>query len=161
METTLGVSPGTRFIGIALQVNGKLIDWKVQGFPGKWSEHKLKIIIHSLNQYMDRHAVTSVCIKIPDELPVSKPFIQLVGTLNVACERKGIKPMYYTLSNLKRQLCSDGEMNKAGFAECVVAKHPELLPEYHKEKSNSNNNYYVKIFEAVAALDCYKAISRN
>lgn len=153
MGTVLGISPGTRSIGIALLRNGKLADWKVQSFHGSWSDTKLQRITHFVSQYVDSNKVDTIAVKIPDELPLSANYIQLVGTLNVLFERKGIRPVYYTLSDLKRHNCPKEKVNKITLAKCIVAKYPDLLPEHHSEQSN-RSNYYHKIFEAVAAAQC-------
>lgn len=150
METDLGISPGTRSIGIALIRNRNLIDWKLQSFKGKWSKEKLQEIIRYVSLYMDNHHVDAVAIKIPDDLPVSHNYIQLVGTLNVLFEQKGIQATYYHLSDIKKQFCPERKINKAVLVDCIVSKYPHLLPEYHKER-NSRNKYYDKVFEAVGA----------
>lgn len=155
MGIVLGISPGTRNVGLAVLYNGKLTDWKIQTFQGVWSELKLQKIIHFIDRYVDGNKVTAVAIKIPDELPVSANYIQLVGTINVYFERRGIRPMYYTLSNLKKHYCPDEKINKATLRKCIVAKYPDLLPEFHNEQSN-RNSYYAKVFESVASALMYR-----
>lgn len=153
MQTVLGISPGTRSIGIALLRNGKLTDWKIQSFQGTWADTKLQRITHFVSQYVVRNKVGVIAVKIPDELPLSANYIQLVGTLNALFERKSIRPIYYTLSDLKKHHCPKEKVNKVTLAKCIVAKYPDLLPEHHSEQSN-RTSYYYKIFEAVAAAKC-------
>ena len=141
-------------MGVALLKDGQLMDWKVQSFSGEWSGKKLEIVIRYIDTYIDRNKVTAIAIKIPDELPVSANYIQLVGTLNALFERKGIMPVYYTLSDLKKHHCPKEKVNKARLAACVAARYPELIPEYQKE-SNNRNSYYSKVFEAIATARMY------
>lgn len=155
MLTVLGISPGARSTGIAVLQKGKLIDWKIQVFQGAWSDKKLQKIMQFIHRYVERNNVSAVAIKIPDELPVSANYIQLVGTINVFFERMGIKPMYYTLSDLKKHYCPKEKINKAILKNCIVAKYPDLLPEFHNEQSN-RNSYYEKVFEAVASARMYQ-----
>lgn len=154
MAIVLGISPATRGIGFAVLTGHKLTDWKMQSFQQGWSTQKLHSMLEVVKQYMKRHQVDAVAIKIPDELPVSKNYIQLVGALNVLFERQGIKPMYYTLSDLKQHYCKAGKSNKAILSDCIVYTYPELLPEHRKEQAN-RNSYYTKIFEAIGAARLY------
>lgn len=154
MATVLGISPATRRLGLALIRSGRLADWEMQSFPGKWSQEKLDAIVRFLSRYIVTNDVTAIAVKIPDELPVSANYIQLVGTLNALFEKKNIKTMYYTLSELKRHHCPKEKINKAALSACVAARYPELIPEYQKESLN-RNSYYAQVFEAVAAARMY------
>ena len=148
----IGISPGTRHFGLAVLQDGRMLDWKVFAFAGAWSGTKLQIIIDSLRPVLEESRADAVGVKIPDALPISTSYIQLVGALNAFIERQHIVPMYYNLSELKKHWCPGQGITKATLAECIVAKHHELLPEYRKEQTNKNS-YYTKLFEAVAAAD--------
>lgn len=150
MPAILGISPGTQHVGVAVIKEERLTHSKVQTFRGSWSDAKRKAIMYFLNQSIDGNKVVGVAIKIPDELPVSEAYIQLLGAMNALFERKGIKAVYYTLADLKKHYCPDRKINKAVLAECVAAKYPDLHFELRKEQSNGNP-YYHKVFEAVAA----------
>ena len=153
-ETVLGISPATKRLGLALIRNGKLTDWDIRSFPGKWSQEKLDSIVRFLSRYITTNDVTAIAVKIPDELPVWTNYIQLVGTINMLFERKGIKPMYYTLSELKKHHCPKEDANKERLAACIAGKYPNLFFEHEKERAN-RNSYYGQMFEAVAAARMY------
>ncbi len=149
MPGVLGISPGTQSMGIAVLKEGRLAHWKIQKFQGAWDHKKRRTIVHFLSQQISRNKVEAIAVKIPDVLPISDGYIQLLGAMNVLFERKGIKAVYYTLSDLKKHYCLEKKINKKALTECIVAKHPELLLEYRKEQNN-RNPYYHKLFEAVA-----------
>jgi len=152
MPAILGISPGTRSVGFAVLKDGKLTEYRVQSFQEAWTYQKLKKIINCIRQEIERNGIQGIAVKIPDTQPTSSSYIQLLGAMNVCFERKGIKARYYTLSDIKWHFRPDRRVNKAVLAECTIAKHPDLLPEYRKEQGN-RNVYYDKLFEAVAAVD--------
>ncbi|MBS1631486.1 MAG: hypothetical protein JST10_02825 [Bacteroidetes bacterium] len=152
MADILGISPGTKSIGIALLKDGDLVDWKLKSFQPKWSEQKLHLLVQYISRYLS-HA-DAVAIKIPDELPTSHNYIQLVATLNVLLERNGIKAVYYMLSDLKKHHCANVVVTKETLSACIATKYPELVPKHSKEQTNKWG-YYSKIFEAVAAARMY------
>jgi Holliday junction resolvasome RuvABC endonuclease subunit len=149
VDTILGVDPGTRFVGIAVVTDGKLIHYQVKTFLGPWSEKKLKAIVYTLASVIERYAITKVAVKIPDVLPTSLGFTQVIGTLNSLCDRKGIKPRYYTLSKIKVRWCKN-KANSKELMAAVASKYPQLVLEHQQELRNKEG-YYYKIFEAVAA----------
>lgn len=148
MALVLGISLGTRHIGIAVVNNGELIDWQVCNFPQKWSAQKLKYILQAFEKHINRNKVQAVAVKIPDVLPVSVGFMQLVGGLNVLLERKRIQTQYCTLSELKQHFCPNVKANKARLADCILEKYPDL---HHYKHSSRNIFYYSRVFEALAA----------
>jgi len=103
------------------------------------------------------YEVDAVVVKIPDELPRTKAFIQLVGALNILFERRKLKAIYATLSELKDLYKLHPRCRQELFVTHVVARHPELLPEYQREQMNVNK-YYEKLFEAVAAAHYFSRV---
>ena len=150
MARILGISPGTKAVGFAVLENGKLTEWKIETFKGRWSQEKLLVITSCIKQYAEQYSVQVVAVKLPDALPTSHAFIQIVGTVNAYCERTGLHVMYYMLSDLKKHYCPGKKNNKMQLIDCITNYHPELLPEWQKERHNQNS-YYGKLFEAIAA----------
>ncbi len=150
MEGVLGISPGTKRLGVALMRNHDLVDWQVKTFEGKWSERKLKKIIIAIDTLIDDHGIREIAVKIPGTLPFSMGFTQLIGAMNVLFERKGIRADYYTLSDMQNHFSQEKKMTKASLAAFLAHKHSELLPVYHKGEQK-RVSYYNKVFEAVAA----------
>lgn len=146
----VGISPGTRYMGFAILRDRKLVKWQLLSFPDKWSPEKLQAILSSLDNYIGHSRTQAIAIKIPDELPISESYIQLVGAINVLCERKKIQPLYYTLKELKLRFCDTKTVNKHCLAKAITRVYPELEV-YVNQKNNADRLYYEKIFEAVAA----------
>jgi len=120
----------------------------MQSFPGSWSHKKLKRILRSIARHIELHAVEKIAVKLPDALPTSKAFIQLIGSLNVLRERKGIQIGYYTLNQLKLAHAGTAKATRAELIAYIVKRHPELLPEFQRERRNKEA-YYYRMFEAV------------
>lgn len=151
MQVRLGISPGSRHIGIAVLYNRELITWRVHTFRGKWSDVKRKTMLATLEKLFASYAIEAVAVKIPDKLPDSFSFGQVLGVINILCERKGIKARYCTLSDIKRCFSTNEQVTKASIVSYLVHKYPELTREYNKEQKN-HYKYYAYIFEAVSAI---------
>lgn len=147
-EAVLGISLGTRRLGIAIVRNDRLIHFQIQTFPGIWSDKKLRYILSAISGHVQRHTIGGIVVKIPDTLPTSKAFNQLIGSLNILSEDMRVKTRYYTLSDLKIAHAGAEKTSRKWLIESIVKQHPELLPEYHKEHRNKEA-YYYKMFEAV------------
>jgi Holliday junction resolvasome RuvABC endonuclease subunit len=153
MQVTIGLSPGTRHIGIAVMHRGGLIAWRVQTFKGVWSAKKQVVVVAALEKLFAAYAVVAIKVKIPDAFPDSLAFSQLLGVINNLCERVGLRPDYYTLSDIKRQFSQNPKVNKEAVIAYLVHKYPELQPEYRKEQQK-RTKYYIRLFEAVAVGLC-------
>jgi len=150
MESVLGISLGTRQVGIAILRNNELVDWHLRSFPAQWSKNKLKKIIGEIDTLIHDHSVKIIAVKIPGMLPSFRGFTQLIGALNVLLERKGIKAEYYTLTDIQEHFSPEKKIYKDTIAAVLTDKHPELLTIYSKGKEK-RDRYYGKIFDAVAA----------
>jgi len=148
-NTILGISPGTRFIGLAVLDDGILRHWQVRSFTGVWSDEKLRSILGLIDDILYRYGVNQVCVKVPDVLPLTKGFHQLVGAINVLCENNAIRPRYYSLSEIKKHHCRSDEQTRDMLIKTMVQLYPDLALEYRREMRN-RNAYYYKLFEAVA-----------
>jgi hypothetical protein len=142
----LGISLGTRLIGIAIVDEQDLADWNTCAFRESWSNKKLKKIIARLAFVIDRFDITSIAVKVPDTVPTEPGFSKLLGALNVLCERKDMKPVYYTLSALLENYRGEESMHRKELINLLIAYYPVLTQ--YKER---NKHYYDKLFEAVAA----------
>jgi hypothetical protein len=149
-DTILGIDPGTRFVGIAVLRNGTLVHYQIRSFQGPWTYKKLKAIILLLGATVARYGVTKIVVKVPDVFPTSPGYNQLIGAFNVFCRSKGLRPCYYSFSDITERHCASSEQSRGALIQVIVRKHPELIPEYKKEQDNENAHYH-KLFYAVAA----------
>ena len=69
--TILGISPGTKYLGIAVLRGPELRDWRVKAFKGRWSEGKLGKIEAVLASLVARYDPDILAVKasIPREAP--------------------------------------------------------------------------------------------
>jgi Holliday junction resolvasome RuvABC endonuclease subunit len=140
-------------VGIAVFEDTELVDWRVLTFPGPWTQRKRNYLTSGLQRVFATYGVLKVAVKVPDITPTSKGYAQVLGVLNVLCERRNIPVSYHMLSVLKQVLLKDSTATKEHIAQILTEKYPELLPELQKRKRNYN--YYIKIFEAVAVGHLY------
>ncbi len=148
--TVLGISSGTRLVGIALIQNGRLLEYKIKAFSGPWSEWKLRQITWTIQGYVKRYKVDRIAVKIPENVPDTISYHKVIGAINVIAERADILAYYYSLKDLKIAfLPHPKNSNIFTLMEALTLKYPELYPEWKKERKNLNS-YYQKVFEAVA-----------
>ncbi|MBA3830163.1 MAG: hypothetical protein H0X33_14585 [Taibaiella sp.] len=151
MANVLGLSIGTRSMGIVIMQGDELIDWRVKAYHEEWSDKKLRRIIRGIERLIVENCISSVGIKVPDRLPISKGYMQLIGSLNVLIESMGLKAHYFTLGELKDHYVPLLKGSKVSVVAHILQRYPELTYEYRKTQKNT---IYLKIFEAVAAA-CY------
>lgn len=147
MNTVLGISIGTRYVGIALMRNRHLIDCQVKPFPDPWSNAKQAQIIAFLDKYLITHgvqilALKSVCAARSSSglLDLEREFIILIADYEIDIHQYGIEEI--------KRLCN-GQANKSGLAAYLSWIYPHLYLAYRKEKGR-HKEYYTKMFEAVA-----------
>ena|SRR5829696_3234694 len=148
----LGISPGTRAVGLAVMKDSELREWRVKTFKGCWTHAKLKDILYSLMNYVAEHNVKAIALKKPDVLRSSPALNQLVSEITVWAKMNRIKVSSYTLSELKRGLLHSKNINKGEMIKQLLTKYPELHMEYNKEQKN-RNPYYIKMFEAIVLVN--------
>jgi Holliday junction resolvasome RuvABC endonuclease subunit len=150
-QTILGISPGTRSIGLVVYRNGTLSEWRVKTFKGSWSKIKLKDILYDLKCYITEQEITILAIKRPDALRSSAGVQQIVSEIIILAKRNNIKVFLYSLKELKEHLSKEKNLTKAQMIQLAASANAELHHEYNKEQRN-RNSYYIKMFEAVIAV---------
>lgn len=156
VETILGISPGTRIIGIAVMHKGELVEWRVKTFSEKWSSEKRKAILETVKTLCDHHNIKLLSIKKIDLLRSSRELERLIVNIVKQAKRQRIKVQALSLSELDYDIRTGNKQTKANIAEHVAERHPEVRQEYLKERNN-RREYYTKMFEAIAlAEDVFK-----
>ena len=145
---TLGISPGTRTMGLAVIRDGELIEWRVKTFKGIWSKEKLKYILRAIEKMCDYYRVTAVAMKKVDPLRSSKQLDVLTNNLIAHAKKKHLRIATYSLPELMKVTGRKQKNTHNAIAECVVEIYPGLRREYIKER-NMEREYYSKMFEAV------------
>lgn len=148
----LGISPGTRIIGLAVVINGELVEWKVKSFKEKWCPEKQTGIISIVDRLIDYYGVKAISLKKIDPLKSSNQLDSLMAAIEKLGIDRNIAFNKYSLTQLAYDHQSGIRIGKAKLAETIVERHPELKKEYFKEV-NSQVEYYSKMFEAVALAE--------
>jgi len=143
---TIGLNPGTRYIGFAIFHDSELRDWGIKDIDGRWSEDKMAKVITLLSSLIDCHKPDVLAIKKLHPSRSSPNLKKLVGRINGLSKRKGLKVCQYTLGGLKQHFQS---RTRRELPEKVTKEYPFLSYELSKERTNMNP-YYIRMFEAVA-----------
>ena len=154
-KAVLGISPGTRVVGLAVIRDGELVEWKVKTFKETWSTEKRKAILGTIRRLCQYHTVGALCIKKIDPLRSSPQLDRLMRNFVKQAKRYGIKAQLYSLSDLDYDLRTGKRQTKDKLAEQVAEHHPEVKDAYLRERNN-RREYYTKMFEAIAMAEQYK-----
>ena len=148
----LGISPGTRIIGIAVIIKGELVEWKVKSFKNKWCNEKQAAILSIISRLIEYYDVRVISLKRIDPLKSSNQLDALVAAIEKLGVDRNIIVKRYSLSELDYDKRSGKRDGKEKLTESIVEKHPELKKEYQKERNN-RREYYTKMFEAIAMAE--------
>jgi len=147
-KAILGISSGTRSIGLAMMRNGDLVDWKVKTFKGEWSKDKLEYILRQLDAICRYYSVTAIALKKVDPSKGSRQLEVLTAGIIKLARRKRIPIDTYTIHDLHSVADGRYRSAKKSIAEFVLDTYPTLRREYLRERNNKRE-YYTKMFEAV------------
>lgn len=148
--TILGISPGTRIMGLGVVQNGELMEWQVKSFKGSWSKEKLKLILETIENLCDHFQVTDVALKVVSPLHSSKNLLVLTDRISELAKKNKVRLYKFTMQDIKRKAGDQRKNSMNDLMESITHKYPVLKREYLKERNNLNP-YYLKMFEAIAA----------
>lgn len=146
-KTILGISLGTRMLGIARLEGTSLNDWRVKTVTGRLSKLKLRTIILFIERYCKDNQVTTIALKVPEQS--SRALNVLIKEITGFAKDEHIGLHLYTITELKRHY---QKKNKLGVMEYVTEAYPEVKVIYQKQKK-AKNPYYIKLFEAVCTAE--------
>ena len=149
-KALLGISPGTRVIGLAVLHKGELVEWKVKTFKEMWSVGKRKSILATIDRICDYYGVQVVSIKKIDPFRCSPQLDALIAALVKQAEKNMLTVRLYSLSDLDYDIRTGKK--KDTLSEQVASKHPMLRQTYLRERNN-RVEYYTKMFEAIAMAE--------
>ena len=155
MENRLGISLGTRLIGIAVRYNGELSEYRIRTFYGKWTPEKEDSILTTIHRLIIRNEITVVIMKAPEPVHSSPNLLQLMGSIERVAKRCEIRLVLCSINDLKASYRLFKNNNKDDLAKAVLERHlwdKELVRLYVKMQKKSNA-YYLKLFEAIACTE--------
>ena len=146
--TILGISPGAKYLGIAVFRGSELLDWRIKVTKGKWSNEKYRKTIEILSEFVDRYKPDMFSVKRLHPSRSSVGLNRLVQKIIALSEKKGIRFYQYGIKELEAFFYPEGQSNKKKMAEIIASEYPALYGELDLERRNKNL-YYLRMFEAV------------
>lgn len=156
-HSILGISPGTKTMGIAVMKENELLVAVTKNFDGTWSKEKRKNILKVIEKYSVKYQVKVVAIKVNHASRSSKGLIELINAIRKFSAKQSLLHFEYSIEELKQFNFPNVKANKESLLKSMVDIHQELLSEYTKEMRNKDG-YYLKLFEAVA---CAKVAEKS
>lgn len=157
-NTILGISPGTRYIGIAVLRSGELHDWRVKSYKGSWSDEKLNKVVTYIEKLVIDHVICQIACKVPHHSRTSQGVNAIIEKIKTIALEYKIRFETYSIDDLKN-LFKMHFPNSYILSEHVTRKFPELTDIFLRERKNKHK-YHIRVFEALAAgLHCHYSIS--
>ncbi len=155
MRDILGISLGTRLVGLAVVRKSELIDFRVRKFYDTWSIEKRIEIIDAIERTVKKHGIKKIVVKTPKPHHCSQNISDLTNDIIVLGQRHNIRVMICTIATILRKDKENTLKNKQSLIKWIICKHPDhkqLARLYAKEQQN-NAPYYIKLFEAIACTE--------
>lgn len=147
----IGLSIGTRRIGIAVIQSTFLQAYKVLTFRGRWSQSKLTCIIDKLAELVLPYGCI-VGIKVPQRPYCTQELQEIISVFLELLRRHEIPYRLFTINDLKAHCFPYEKSNKRMLVQCIGTKYQELFFKYQLETSNKHL-HYTKLFEATVAAE--------
>jgi RNase H-fold protein (predicted Holliday junction resolvase) len=154
--TVLGISIGTSRTGVCVLHNDTLLDRHIHDYPTLWSDTKLRIILNRYRQYLHKHKIDAVVVKIPAIHRHTKPLLRLIRRVEALAKEYNCEFDLITKSEIKHTLSLRSTNEIVKFSSML---YPELSALYEKGIA-TNHSFNKKVYEAVLAAHIYKERQR-
>jgi RNase H-fold protein (predicted Holliday junction resolvase) len=146
MRNILGISLGSRFVGIAVLYDGELTDFRVRTFFGAWNDSKRRDMIQTITQTIKRYGIHKIVVKTPKPFHCSQSITDLTNDILQLADTLKIRVMVCTISMLT---------NKETLIQSVIRKYPthRRLADLYEKERKKHSHYYVKLFEAIVCTE--------
>lgn len=149
-EGVLGISLGTRTVGMALFLDGGLADWRIKTFWKPWSEDKQAAIIRTILDIANIHGVTKLIMKSPVH-GVPGNIYKLCIALEEAARVAGIRCHVISIHDLKRRYSDEYLTHSSVFFNRLLQEYPQL--EAICTDKQERSAYHAKLFEAIECAE--------
>lgn len=153
MAGILGLSIGTRILGLAVIHKDELIDWRVKSFKEQWSKEKHTAIVSAIERTVDTYTVTTIVCKEVPETYCTQEVQNLIEAVQQIAQERGISYISYSIEELRLSGMKK-KATKKDVLRYTIDKHPYLKKHYEQEQK-SRQVYYTKMFEAIALAEGY------
>ncbi len=148
-KTVLGLSLGTRRIGVAVIRNGDLREWQVKEFKGVWNKRKVEAVVFYIYKLCGFYRTRIIAIRIPKESTNRTGIRRVMFELQEYAEKQGFRLLFYSLTDVRKHYSCKVTAQGKHLAEMLTALKPELSHDLKRDARNLNS-YYNSMFEAVA-----------
>ncbi|PQJ11955.1 hypothetical protein CJD36_009185 [Flavipsychrobacter stenotrophus] len=157
MQNILGISLGTRLLGIAVVYDGELSNFRVHSFGGSWTEQKRRGISFSLQKVIRKYAAAHIIVKIPPSTHCSQSIYNLLFDLREYAMQHGIPLKVCTIATMKTVYAGK---NKQVIIQAIASKYPNhaILSKLLHTQRKRGMVYHVKLFEAIACTELAQRI---
>ncbi len=150
-DVILGISLGTRRLGVAIGTKKELIDWQLKAFAGVFTPTKASKMCRVVERLIEIYPVSAIALKASQPEKRSAGINYCLSALSCLAQSKQIPFYLYSIDDIENRFMKEGKKNKMGFVSWILHIYPELQKEYRKVQSGKGL-YYIKLFEAVAVI---------
>lgn len=151
-KPVLGISLGTRIIGIAVIRDDRLLHWQVRKFKGAWSPKRTQQILVFISQFVRKHEIRLIAVKVPTHGYLSLGLVDLVAELGMYASIANLDMRSFRIHELK-EFFAKKSLNRKEMMHSICERFPFLECTYYKEIEN-RKEYHSKMFEAILAAIC-------
>lgn len=143
-------------MGFAAFRGPELLDWGVRVISAKTPRGGIRVANQIVKHSIERFQPDTLALKRLHSSRSSSALDRLTDSICQIARIRKIKIHQYSITELKKTLCSETKSNRRRLATEVSAAYPVLSHELQKEIGN-RNPYYLRMFEAVAlGIVCYR-----
>lgn len=157
--TIIGISPGSRYLGVAILKGSKLIDWRIKVIRAKTLIERINILERIILKLNRIYRPNYIALKGVHSSRSSRQLDGLLIAIREFSERLEIDIHEYSLEKIKAILLDGKKGNKRMLGEHLASMYPVLYREL-REKKNTDK-YRIKIFEAVAVATVHSRITQS
>lgn len=151
MANILGISIGTRNVGLAVMRMRKLTDYRIRTFAGAWNDEKCESIWGTIEAIIKQHSITDMTVKLPPTSHQSANIRQLINGITELGKWFHIEVHTCTMQDIKELYGTSGRNAHKGLAAAIIERYPEVRT--HGTKSKRSEAYNAKLYEAVACAE--------
>ncbi len=151
MANILGVSIGTRNVGMAVIRLRKLIDYRIRTFPGKWTETKCKSILELIKAIVQQNEITDLTLKIPKPSHCSENIEALIQGIEELGKAYSFEVHRCTIQDITFGF-RKSERSKHVMVAALIEKYPQLKERWRNHGKRAQA-YNAKLFEAIACAE--------
>jgi RNase H-fold protein (predicted Holliday junction resolvase) len=151
MTHVLGISIGTRNVGMAVIKQRKLRDHRIRTFRGKWTTAKCEQITDTIEAIIKRDKITDIALKVPKPSHCSENLEELIDGIRELSDWFGIQIYVFTLPTIKAAYSADGKGTKQVIFAALVERYPQLSGK--TGSSERSRAYCSKVFEAIVSAE--------